>query len=297
MSVLPGMTGLPGLIGFAAAGDLTYVFNPESLFANGEVGMTLLPGTEYTTLFQERTGASATTVAGVGDPVGTVRCNITGRYAVAAGDDGRPTLIDDGGYLALQFSSATSLALITASNIDWSVTDEQSTFFKVRKTSDATQGLPVNFNSGTSLYSFSLRAPAGTDLTNARWFCRGSGSSQTVQITGLTSPITLLGYGINKLSTDYWDFKINEESVNPTSTLGGEAFESGPLAFGGRATGGEVFNGLIYGIIVRGKLPANNDERDAVEAYLAESSAFFSVSGGWDDAAAWDDSKTWETLS
>lgn len=65
-------------------------FSPASLFAGGEVGVTLLPGTEFGVAYVELTGASATTVCGHGDVCGTFHCLITNRYWTAPSDAARP---------------------------------------------------------------------------------------------------------------------------------------------------------------------------------------------------------------
>jgi hypothetical protein len=60
---------------------------------------------DSSTLFQDRAGASATTLAGVGDPVGTVLDKSgNGYHATAASDDARPILREAaGGYRYLEF--------------------------------------------------------------------------------------------------------------------------------------------------------------------------------------------------
>jgi hypothetical protein len=71
---------------------------PESIFeVPGTTGMWFLPGTEYGECFQERTGASATTPAGNGNPLGTYHCLITDQYLTSlTSDDQRPILRSDG---------------------------------------------------------------------------------------------------------------------------------------------------------------------------------------------------------
>ncbi|MER9665565.1 hypothetical protein [Mesorhizobium sp. M0203] len=65
-------------------------FSPLSLFARGEVGVAILPGTEFGVAYQERTGASATTVCAHGDPVGTFHDLLTSKYITTDADSKRP---------------------------------------------------------------------------------------------------------------------------------------------------------------------------------------------------------------
>lgn len=70
-----------------------------TLFSNGQNGFAFAPW-KNDTLFQERTGASATTPAGVGDPVGTMKdVSGNGLYAVATADGKRGVLRQTGGGL------------------------------------------------------------------------------------------------------------------------------------------------------------------------------------------------------
>lgn len=69
----------------------------ERLIASGKIISAELPGTPYGISYQERTGASATTVAGDGDPVGTWHDLISDTYRTAPTDDTtRPLLKTDG---------------------------------------------------------------------------------------------------------------------------------------------------------------------------------------------------------
>ncbi|TPE52581.1 hypothetical protein [Amaricoccus solimangrovi] len=65
-------------------------------------GCAILPGTGHTVCYVERTGASAATVAGDGDPVGTIHDLITGRRIVIGADDARPLYRAAGGVAWLE---------------------------------------------------------------------------------------------------------------------------------------------------------------------------------------------------
>lgn len=65
-------------------------FNPTSLFGGGEQGV-IYDFTNTSTMFQERTGASATTPSGVDGPIGTLKdLSPNNNYAIASTDAARP---------------------------------------------------------------------------------------------------------------------------------------------------------------------------------------------------------------
>ena len=75
--------------------DFDTAWHPSSLFENSEDGA-VYDVSLASSLFQERTGASATTPAGVGDPVGTILDQSgNGNHAVAPSDAARPLLQRD----------------------------------------------------------------------------------------------------------------------------------------------------------------------------------------------------------
>ena len=81
-------------------------FTPADLFSGGEDGGWWEPA-DTATVFQERTGASATTAAGVGDPVGTILDKSgNGFHMIANSDLARPTLEQSGAIYYLLFDEA-----------------------------------------------------------------------------------------------------------------------------------------------------------------------------------------------
>ena len=84
---------------FAAA------FSPTDLFDAGEDGVVIVPGdSSLTVLYTERTGSSATTVAGDGDPVGTIHDKVNDEFFTAASDTERAVLQkDSAGFWYLDF--------------------------------------------------------------------------------------------------------------------------------------------------------------------------------------------------
>lgn len=80
-----------------------------SLYADGNQGVPLLPGSSHGVCYVEATGVSAATVCNAGDPVGTYRCNLTGRYLVAPSDSARPTYSVGSGLVWLDFDGIDDL--------------------------------------------------------------------------------------------------------------------------------------------------------------------------------------------
>ncbi len=85
---------------------------------SGVTGYAFAPSDPYTVLYQERTGASATTLAGVGDPVGTVYCRRTGNYLIAGSDTTRMTVGQDAnGFKYLQADTTDDALYCTTINL------------------------------------------------------------------------------------------------------------------------------------------------------------------------------------
>lgn len=97
--------GNPVAMGDGAVGR----FSPSSIYADGNQGVPLLPGTPHGVCYVEATGALATTVCGNGDPCGTYKCNITDRYLVAPSDSARPVYTVSAGLTWLEFDGIDDL--------------------------------------------------------------------------------------------------------------------------------------------------------------------------------------------
>lgn len=99
-------------------------------FAGGKRGFAICPWM-LNTLFQERTGALATTPAGVGGPVGTMASLVNGWYATAVSDAKRGVLRQVGGLYYIEMDGTddcyriTSLTLGT-SQYEWLATEQTS---------------------------------------------------------------------------------------------------------------------------------------------------------------------------
>lgn len=97
-------------------------WSPLALFASGEEGA-IWDFLDPSIFFQERTGASATTTAGVGDPVGTVLDSSgNGFHLIAPSDSARPILRLTGGLYRLELNGSGHGMAATTSGLSLSCT-------------------------------------------------------------------------------------------------------------------------------------------------------------------------------
>lgn len=81
-------------------------FDPGSLFSGGEQGVIYDPS-NTATMFQERTGAGATTPSGVNGPIGTAKdLSINNNYATTTLDASRPILRNSGDLWWMEFDGS-----------------------------------------------------------------------------------------------------------------------------------------------------------------------------------------------
>lgn len=101
-AVVPIGIGL-GVTWRSDAGSGAAAFNPASLFGGGEQGVIYDPS-DAATMFQERTGASATTPSGANGPIGTAKdLSPNNNYATNSQDALRPTLRNSGALWWMEF--------------------------------------------------------------------------------------------------------------------------------------------------------------------------------------------------
>ncbi len=146
--------------------------SPEvALFANGEVGSWVLPGTEYGVCYTQRITSGVGTVCVNNNPVGTYRCLITGVYWTAPSDAARPIYkVDQWGILTWMEPDAVD---------DYLQTDQMVI------TSD-------------SVYSAAAFAPIGPSLSSERLLSLGNTSdSADTNSSGRASMIQREGTTLN----------------------------------------------------------------------------------------------------
>lgn len=245
-----------------------------ALFASGEKGFNVYPGTAITKLYQEITGASATTPAGVGDYVGTVYDTVTGIYLTASNSTRRPTLQNSGDVYWLQFDGSDDCLVSPSINFG---TDKASVFTAYDyDVSEARVFLEMSTNFSGVNGGILINHELSKDFYTAR------------------GNLGFVGYGLSSPDADpaahivncQWDFSGNTRDTEfPVFRVDGanasRAYTNGtynnntanfanlPFYVGARADSTLRFNGKLYGLTVRGAL---TPEYGPIETYLSTKS-------------------------
>ena len=232
----------------------------------------LLPGTQWGRMYQERTGASATTLAGEDDPVGTYHDLLTGIYAVAPSDAARPTHTIIDGTSRLLFSGAQQLI---TDELDWDGTDELWNTYAVIKANDpGTVNMLTEYgpNSNTSTPgAFSVFAPGATDV---QYLVRSRGDPGNRDVstanTDYAAPAPAVITHTTDLGAPFIRMRVNQTAEGEsTLTFSGGTFQNRQLYIGARAGLEFPFSGQIATMIIRNALPVNDTQRDEVEVFAA----------------------------
>ena len=225
-------------------------FSPAGLFANGEDGVVLVPGdTSLTALYTEITGASATTVAGEDDPVGTFHDLVNDRYFVAPRTGARATLKKDGNgkwFLradGVDDNLSSPDGIITGSTNRWSA---------------AMATAPV----------FSLNPSGGN---GERWTFRSDGGFLRVEIEGSgdTTDLAAGGLGVFEAILDgntLGDHTVYKDGVSRTLS-GASVVDTGTSAHIGLKNGANFMDGDIYGFVLIDRTPVGTEQAD-LRTYL-----------------------------
>lgn len=231
---------------------------------------------DLSTLFQERTGASATTAASVGDPVGTVLDKSGNDYhATAPSDAARPTLQQTvGGEYFLDFDG-TDDSMSTASTVDLSSTDKVTIFAGMRRDT-------------TSVYIFYELSDFATSASQTGTFykaCNFGGREQEAYARGdaannrqyaeyqtATTPNLTVATDVHDISGDSSIIRINgtQEDEN-TLEKGAGNFRNDTLYIGAQNNSSFYFNGRLYGLIIMPALATAQQLSDA-ESWMADKS-------------------------
>ena len=225
-------------------------FDPNSLFANGEEGIVLVPGdSSLTALYTEITGASATTLAGKDDPVGTFHDLVRDRYFTAFSDSARPLLKQDGnGKWFLRTDGVddnlrSAESIITGSTNRWSATIATAPVFTLD--------------------------PFGGN--GERWTFRNDGGFLRVEIEGAgdTTDLPAGGLGVFEAILDgntLGDHTVYKDGVSRILS-GTNVVDTGSSAQIGRKNPGNFMAGDIYGFVLIDRTPAGTEQAD-LRTYL-----------------------------
>jgi hypothetical protein len=246
------------------------ITDPVQLFSNDEVGIWYDPS-DLSTMFQNSDG---TTAVAVGDPVGYIADKSgNGFHAIQTSSTKRPILRQDaGGKYYLEFDGSNDF-LITANTIDFSATDEVTTFSGVRKESDAATA--VVFELSATLDSnagvFALFAPSADGAYSYRFISKGALPSGSGSSVFAEAPHTAVLTGIGDISADISALRMNGTLVeeNTTSDQSTGNYGNYKLYIGARNGTAFFLNGGIYSIIIRG-VTTSLDDIQCVETLVNE---------------------------
>jgi len=234
------------------------------IFAGGARGFALCPWLLHT-LFQDRTGAAATTPVAVGDPVGTI-ADVSGNgwYATATSDAKRGVLRLSGGYYSIEFDGVddsyriTSLTLGT-SQYEWAALNQTSgqAFF-------AEHSANANLNNGHFFFGSS----------NSPWLTRRAASTHTA--TGVTNWAD--GLHVNERVYDlvaggsYLRDGAVQVNNSVTGTLRTNSDVTDQYNIGSRNQASSFYGGHYYGHILRDGAQPTTAQILAVRQLLASKS-------------------------
>jgi hypothetical protein len=269
--IFPRGDGLPPLrreLFFSFKGAPVDAFSPATLFANGEDGIVILPGTSHTDFYVERTGASATTLAGEGDSVGTVHDKVLDRYFVAPDDTRRMKLERDGAGLwhlkwdgvndllegSVSFpSSGMSFAVAALYPTDYD--DGQSDIFHTHDgTSASGTRFRLDFGTANKLHLLNFDGGGSLDLDYVDGF------------TGFGSSFVASGFLSDSVQKGWYNGALKFDETNALVGM-----DTTGIVFGNDYSGADEFDGRLYGCIMTDR-EWTTAERQDVEALLAAQS-------------------------
>lgn len=187
----------------------------------------------------------------------------TSKFPLGLSYDG----VDDGSY--------------SASTLDMTSTDKVTVLAAVRKLSDVSTSIIVEFNaagdaagsaSGANPGTFAVFAPLTAGAPRYNWRVRGDGAANAVEVGSFTAPTTNVLSGSGDIPADVTTFRV-DGPVRGASTfdLGSGKLGNHTLFIGRRNNASLPFNGLDYGIVVIGRLLTER-ERKTAENWLARAS-------------------------
>ncbi len=247
-----GLINRRGPPGDGLAADL---WGPNVLFRNGEIGFNILPGSAFCAFYQERTGASATTPAGIGDPVGTVHDLITGVYATATGDTARPTLeVDSDGAFFLLFDGVNDF--LVTSSINMTGTNKVSVFARARTiAATGTYGIIVEHSTSTSTNngSFLMGAPRSSTNNSFTFSSRGTTTVLIGNLQDAAPPVTRVLTGRADIAAPLLSLSQNGGVAETSASSQGTGnYGNYPMYIGSRAGIAGFAHIRLYGLTVRG---------------------------------------------
>lgn len=225
----------------------------QSIFASGEKGWVRIPVLPYGICYQERTGASATTVCANGDPVGTFKDLIAGTYWTASADARRPIFTVAGGLTYLDYDG-TDDCLVSAASIDLSGTNKL-TYLSAEEADTGSSAqiiteLSTNFNGNNGSFYHATREQADGDLSiglrgNASE-ARATAGASLPRKALFSAPLDLSGAAIaNRIAIEVNGAPPSLTDINAAASQTGN-FGNYTVYHGARANSSLRFNGRVF---------------------------------------------------
>lgn len=228
-------------------------FNPATLFAAGEPGFY----SEAITPSRVWVDTARTTPGSVGQPVGSWELK-TGSgtiYATQATTANKPILRQNGARYYLEFDGVDDQLVTPA--INFTTTDEMTTWAGLRKLSDAAIGCVIE-TTGDGIVG--LNAPSAA-AANYRSYSRGTVTvSPTYTNAAVAAPNTSTLTLLSKISTDVATLRQNGAQVaSLANDQGAGNYANIAYYIGRRSSNTAPLNGHLYCLGMRGKLTAGGD--------------------------------------
>lgn len=219
------------------------LFNPKiAQLPAGYKGSFLLPGSTITPLYQERTGASATTPAVADGVVGTVYDSITDTYIVAPSDAARPIYRVSGGVHWLE--SDGTKRLVSSAAIDFSDKNQMSLYAAARSTAAGTQQVISALGGVAATGSIGLQT-FGVAPNVWRGWSSDKATGGGTWVVDQDDQLTQLG---RIPATSISTCRENGTEVGTTaSAQAGTAYLNATIGDFALNTGSNLFTGRIYG--------------------------------------------------
>lgn len=232
-----------------------------ALFANGEQGGWYDPS-DLTTLSQDNAGTVPVTA--VGQPVGYVR-DKSGRGNHLQAMGALATLQADGPRFYLEGISDG----FATQTIDMTANGVLTVCAGLRKLNDDAIGIVTEFsgNLNSSTGAWYIAAPIGAGSPGISFVAKGT-NAQYLDSLGFAAPISAVVTAQANLATPLTNMRVNgAQTATTAGDLGTGTFGNHQMYVGRRGSGGNMFTGRLYGLIVRGAA-SNAGQVASLETYM-----------------------------
>lgn len=251
----------PGGVGGAGG------FQPSTLFATGEQGIWLDPS-DLATMFQDDAGTTPVTAAG--QVVGLIRDKSgNNNHASQTTEASKPILRNTGNLWWLEFDGVDDFLVTSAINL--TATNKASGFFGLRKmtVNPASVFAELSANSGVNNGTMAIFAPPATNPTltfGSR--ARADATLDNTSNASFLNPFT----AVLSVLIDFAGFtnvlRVNGDQTTASAAASAVNFGNNALYIGRRGGTTQPFNGLMYGLIIRGAMSSDLSVSGA-EGYMA----------------------------